>query len=360
MVVRLEDNVLNQRLAPEQPKFKIWSSAGLMLTYWCPSRCACCYVFADPQADNPQTQMSVEMALGAWRAIRQMAGPRGKVHITGGEPFGDYDRLKQILQGACEEKLEGLEKIETNAFWCTSEQIIRERLKELKSLGLKKLQISTDVYHQEYISLDLVQRAVEVGRQILGPNQVQVRWRDFLAQPVLVAGLSRTERDSAFADALNKRKERLLGRAAEELVNLLPQKDYNDFAGDNCARNLLAAQHVHIDGAGNVFSGTCLGIVTGRISTGGNETLERLWRQLNYHEHPIFSILLEQGPVGLLKEAKKYGYQHLPSYASKCHICYDVRRFLHEMGLYPVHLGPDLCYGIHENTLDKHEDKLED
>ena len=106
--VRLEDNVVNRILGPEQPKFRIWSSAGLMLTYWCPSRCACCYVFAGPDAGREETEMSVELAVACWRDIRELAGQRGKVHITGGEPFGNYERLKRILQAACEEQLDGL------------------------------------------------------------------------------------------------------------------------------------------------------------------------------------------------------------------------------------------------------------
>ena len=343
--MRLEDNVVNQILGPEQPKFKIWSSVGLMLTYWCPSRCACCYVFSGPDAGREETEMSVELALTCWRGVRELAGQRGKVHITGGEPFGNYERLKTILQVACEERLGGLEKIETNAYWCTDDKLVRRRLAELKEFGLTKLQVSTDVYHQEYIPLERVERAVRIAREVLGETGIQVRWRDFLAEPVLVASMSGSQRAAAFSAALAKRRERLLGRAAEELVNLFPLRNYENFAEDNCYKALLGAHHVHIDGKGNVFCGTCLGIVAGLADLKKGASLAEIWQRFDYRENPIFSVLAEYGPVGLLEQALKLGYRARVGYAGKCHLCYDIRRFLFIKGAYREILTPGVCYG---------------
>jgi len=343
--VRLEDNVANRTLSAEQPKFKIWSSAGLMLSYWCPAQCACCYVYSGPHVGGDSTEMSVELAVACWRSVRALAGERGKVHITGGEPFGDYERLRTVLQIACQERLGGLEKVETNAYWCTDEQLVRARLSELKSLGLSKLQVSTDVYHQEYIPIERVRLAVQVAREILGDSGVQVRWRDFLVRPVLVAGKDGAHRAAAFAKALRRRKERMLGRAAVELVSLFPLRDYKYFAETNCSRSLLGARHVHIDGVGNVFCGTCIGIVAGRAGSNKETSLEELWRDFDYRKHPIFSILAEKGPTELLVQAQKMGYRPKAGYADKCHICYDVRRFLYERNQFHRFLGPGVCYG---------------
>jgi hypothetical protein len=344
--VHLEDNVYNRQLAPDETKFKIWSSAGLMLTYWCSSRCACCYVFSSPKSGSQATNMSVDLALECWRGIRRLAGARSKVHITGGEPWGDFSRLERLLQAACEEGLEGLEKIETNAYWCTNEHLVRERLTRLRDLGLTKLQISTDVYHQEFVPLERVQLAVKVAQEILGPQGVQIRWRDFLADPVLVGPMNAPQRADSFRQAFSRRAERLLGRAAQELVSLFPLRDYVDFAEVNCKRNLLGAQHVHIDGAGNVFSGTCIGIITGKVVNGAPRPLDEIWRKFDYREHPIISVLVEQGPYGLLKLAQKFGYHRTEGYGSKCHLCYEVRKFLYERGEFLGYLGPGVCYGL--------------
>ena len=296
MAARLEDNVFNRGQKPHEAKFKIWNSAGLMLSYWCPGRCACCYVFSGPEAGSSETEMNTDLALDCWRSIKRLGGERGKVHITGGEPFGNYNRLKQILQLACEEQLGGLEKIETNAYWCQNAELVRERLTELKELGLKKLQISTDVYHQEYIPIEQVRLAARIAQEILGPEGVQVRWADFLAEPVLVKEMSSQDRQEAFRRALAQRPERLLGRAAVELSSLFQLRNYNSFTDDNCASRFLGARHIHIDGAGNVFSGTCIGIIIGNIRSGGS--LDELWRSFDFRVHPITSVLAGGGARG--------------------------------------------------------------
>jgi len=163
---------------------------------------------------------------------------------------------------------------------------------------------------------------------------------------VLVGPMSSKERGAAFLGAMGQRPERLLGRAAEKLSNLLPAKVYDDFAGQNCKKNLLGAQHVHIDGSGNVFSGTCIGIITGTVEVGQEGGLDKLWQGFDYREHPIISVLVEQGPVGLIKSAIEVGYQPKRGYAGKCHLCYEIRRFLFEKKCYNGFIGPSVCYGL--------------
>ncbi len=290
--------------------------------------------------------MSVEMALACWRGVRDLAGPSGQVHLTGGEPFEDYERLEQILQGAQQSGLEGLEKIETNAYWCTDEELVRRRLLRMGELGLTRLQISTDVYHQEYISIERVRLGARIAQEVLGPERVQIRWRDFLTEPILVGPMKRAERAAAFRAAMGKRRERLLGRAAKELSGLLPSRVYDDFADINCKQNLLGARHVHIDGNGNVFSGTCMGIILGKVGTARHESLDKLWQGFDYREHPIVAILVEGGPGGLITPAERLGYQRKKGYASKCHLCYEIRRFLYQSGKYGGYIGPSVCYGL--------------
>ena len=361
MTLNLEDNLVNRTLSPDQPKIKLWRSVGLMLSYWCSSRCSCCYVFSGPDARDCQTEMSIDLALQCWRGIRRLAGDRGRVHLTGGEPFGDYDRLRDLLRAAQAEGLTGLEKIETNAYWCTDEDLTRDRLQELKSLGMTKLQISSDIYHQQYVPLERVRLAVRVAQDVLEPDNMglpqssvgdnhhpglQVRWRDFLDEPELVGDLTLEQRQAAFARTLHRRGERMLGRAAEELAFLMPTRPCEQFADDNCTHSILGAAHVHIDGAANIFLGTCVGI----IAANANSTpLDEAWRRFDYRENPILSVLAQSGPTGLLPQAEKLGYQRLSGYASKCHLCYELRRFLFQRKNHKECLGPAVCYGLKSN-----------
>ena len=326
-----------------------------MLTYWCPSRCACCYVFSGPAAGSDDTEMSADFALDCWRSVGALAGANAKIHITGGEPFGRYGRLKDILVRAALKKdrpeqngLCRLEKIETNAGWCEDQTQVRQRFQELTALGVRKVQISTDIYHQEYVPIERVRLAARIGAEVLGPDGIQVRWRDFLENPVNLAELAGPQRRSAMAAALAHRSERLLGRAANELANLFELKHLDDFVEMNCRPNLLGARHVHVDGAGNVFIGTCIGIIAANIKE-SRMSLDQIWRKFDPREHPIIAVLIEHGPAGLLEPAKEFGYQPLENgYASKCHLCYELRRFLYKNKAFGSALGPRQCYGLCE------------
>ena len=75
--------------------------------------------------------MPNDFALDAWAGLIA-ASPHGcRVHLTGGEPFGDFDLLLDLCRQARRRGLGPLEKIETNGGWARDEQEIRVRLTAL-------------------------------------------------------------------------------------------------------------------------------------------------------------------------------------------------------------------------------------
>ena len=109
--MNLSQNIYNQTLGVTEPKFKIWRNAGLLLTYKCNAKCEFCYYNCSPQQDG---LMPVEMAISAWRSLKELAGDSAKIHITGGEPFLYWDLLVEILREAKQNKLTPADMIETN------------------------------------------------------------------------------------------------------------------------------------------------------------------------------------------------------------------------------------------------------
>ena len=60
--------------------------------------------------------MSADTALSIWSQLRDTT-PRGcRVHITGGEVFGNWELLIEIINRAKGRGLTPLDKVETNAF----------------------------------------------------------------------------------------------------------------------------------------------------------------------------------------------------------------------------------------------------
>lgn len=315
-----------------------------MVTYWCNAKCAFCYVYSAPDRGG---KMSAVDAVAFWRGLLAQAtcGGRGmRIHLAGGEPFGDWPQLLSIVRAARDAGLPPLEKIETNAYWAIDDNLIRARLEQLDAFGVEMLHISADAYHQEFIPLDRVKRLLTVARRVLGGRRVRVRWWDTLLRPVEVRGKNASEKQTIFALAAVKHADRIAGRAADRLAPLLPRYTAAHFRHRHCASEILEGRHVHVDAFGNVFPGVCAGIILGNLH---EESADALWNRLNreWVANPVLEAVVRGGSYALMEAAHEHGY--IPrddGYASKCHLCSDVRQFLFERGVWPNAIGPADCY----------------
>lgn len=336
--MNLLDNIYNQRINRDRPKLKLWRYTGLMLTYRCSAACAFCYYCCDPEKD---ALMSVDTAMASWEGLIRLAGDTARVHLTGGEPFLVFDRLAAIVQQTHKRGLKGLEYIETNGSWAADDNDIREKLMFLDAHGMEKLKISCDPFHLEYVPAENILRLKSVAEKILGKSRVMVRWEQYLQNPVSFAGISESEKHKIYRKALKDDPCRLTGRAAFKLGDLLEQKPASHFMGCNCAESFLGAKGVHIDPYGNVFCGQCSGMCVGNIN---HAPLDTLWREFDPEQMDFWKILFAGGPCGLLDLAQKEGYAQRPGFATKCHICTELRRFCFDKKLFWPIISPDECY----------------
>lgn len=337
-MTELLENIYNNQVGRDEQKFKLWRSAGLLLTYKCNASCEFCYYNCSPEKNG---LMPVDSAISAWQSLRTLAGDNARVHITGGEPFLYWDRLVEILQEGKRQKLGPLDMVETNGFWATDEKIVRERLKILDGLGMLRLKISCDPFHQEYIGIEPVKRLANVARGLLGEKRVLVRWEKYLDSPVEVWRLSQDELNRQYRSAVKDYPCRFTGRAAGKLAELVAEDTVEQIAQANCKEAFLGAKGVHIDPYGNIFSGTCSGIIIGNIN---QSPLENIWKQFQPAKSEFVDTLFKVGPFGLLEKVTKLGYQKAEVYASKCHLCTSIRQFLFDNGLERSIIGPAECY----------------
>ncbi len=329
----LSENIFNAGRQRDQSQFKLWRSAGLLLTYRCSAACAFCYYHCTPEKGG---LLPVDTALAAWRSLKALAGEAAKVHLTGGEPFLHWDRLVAILAAGRSEKLGPVDLVETNGSWAASEALVRDRLHALLELGVRRLKVSVDPFHQEYVDIEPVRLLAAVAKQTFGPQRVLVRWEEGLT-----ACGPPADRDAAYVQAYRDHPFRFTGRAAGHLADLIASEPAEVLADANCLGDFLGAKGVHIDPYGNVFSGTCSGIIVGNVNA---TPLEDLWRRFTPEQDPLLRTLCECGPCGLLAEADQAGYQRLARYADKCHLCTHVRQFLFEKGRQTSVVGPPECY----------------
>ncbi len=319
---------------------KYWSSAGLMLTYWCNARCSSCYVCSGPDRHE---EMSVDFALSIWGQLIDTSPHGCRVHLTGGEPFGDWERLIELCRRAKQQNLGPLKSIETNAFWATDEQIVHRRLGELDAAGCDKLVISTDPYHQQYVPIENCRLAARVAQELWGPDRLQVRWLDWLENGFDTDKLPPAERAELFADYARHGHERFSGRAADQLAPQMQCKKWQEFADKCCKEAVFRSRHVHVAPAGRVMPDTCAGIVLGVV---GQRSIADIWQGLeaDFACRPVLAELADGGPVKLMKLAEPHGFVGRQKYVSKCHLCWDIRRFLVNASLYDDTLGPAWMY----------------
>ena len=336
VMLDLSDNAYNRARARHEPKFKLWRSAGLLLTYQCNAACEFCYYHCTPEKGG---LMPVELCLAAWRSLRALAGESAKIHLTGGEPFLHWDHLVTILVEGRRQNLGPVDLVETNGFWATSDQIVRARSQRLIDLGVQRLKISVDSFHQEYVPMAPVRRLATIAREMLGSECVLVRWEEYLDTDAAVPVAD--QRDAVYLDTYHEHPCRFKGRAADHLAGLHASRPADAFANSNCLGGFLGAKGVHIDPYGNVFSGTCSGIIVGNI----NETpLETMWQQFGPERNALVETLCGQGPCGLLERAESLGYERLGAYADKCHLCTLLRQFFLEKNCEIATVGPAACY----------------
>jgi MoaA/NifB/PqqE/SkfB family radical SAM enzyme len=336
---KLNVNLFNHRQQRHQPKLKYWRYAGLMLTYRCTAACRFCYYYCSPQSTG---LMPVATAIEAWQGLVRIAGKNANLHITGGEPFLYFERLSEILEQAHQLRLPGLDSVETNADWGNNEQEISEKLKFLDAVGLNRLKISWDPFHEEFVELESIQRLSMIARKVLGPDRVLIRWEHYLDHPSGIRSKNEPDKYSILQNALKSDGCRFTGRAAEVLGPLAAQYPANYFRNRQCQNALLSAKGVHIDPYGNVFNGQCSGMVIGNIT---RKPLDELWKTWQPDRDEFWNILYHSGPYGFIDEACATGYPIREKYASKCHLCADIRRFFFDKGRYSQIITPRDCYG---------------
>jgi len=314
-----------------------------MLTYKCNCACEFCYYNCDP---NKGGLMPVDTVVNAWQSLKILAGDSAKIHITGGEPFLYWEHLLQILDQAQKQNLGRVDLIETNGFWATSEKIVRQRLKRLDELGMNRFKVSTDPFHQQYVDIESVRRLAGMATEVLGSERVLVRWQKYLENPTDMKNLSPAELEQQYLNAIKDYPCRFTGRAAGKLAELAASQSIESLAAMNCRSAYLGAKGVHIDPFGNVFSGTCSGIIIGNVNVRAvrEPPLLDIWKQFDPQSADLIGTLFEKGPFGLLAEAEKQGYKRKEFYAGKCHLCTSIRQFFFNNGLEKPIVGPAECY----------------
>jgi hypothetical protein len=226
--------------------------------------------------------------------------------------------------------------VETNCYWCKTDELTFERLQTLKEKGLKGIMISVNPFYTEYVPFERTDRCIRISQAVFGPNVMiyQLEYYHLFKQLGVTGRLSIDEylnltREESVSDRVELF---LMGRAAEKLKGLYPGDAAKRFFSTPCLPDFLRSWHNHFDNYGNFMPGYC-----GGISLGSWFKLDQLLQDgIDLQNRPVLKFLVNQDMQGLFNFAAERGYHELSDgYVSKCHLCLDIRKFLAPTGDYP-------------------------
>jgi organic radical activating enzyme len=299
------------------------TSGGIMTNYECTVRCAHCRHNASP--NRTKGFISEELVSKIIRKLEAL-GCRS-VHIEGGEPFIYPDELIRTVKQIGQSQI-FLEHIVTNCSWYKNQKETKNLLKALKQYGLRRLLVKVSPFQNENIPLRKVTNVAQIADSLginvmIWDNEVYPEVASF--HPAKTHSLNKYIKKFG-PDYMKKVAScfnvTFAGRTFEAYENYLTKYSLNDLLLQNkgCLHSFPTQNHFHVDMFGNfVFSHT----------NGVSIELKDVGQPIDPKKYPFLSILIHGGVNSLYKLATtKYGFSAKPEYLSKCHLCYEIRRFL--------------------------------
>ena len=308
-------------------------SGGILLSYKCTSECKHCMY-----ACSPRWKADWLSEKDAEKILNQLAdkirpSPFGPneiginygLHFTGGEPFLNFDLLLKIIEMANGHGIPST-FVETNCLWCIDDETTREKLKQLKKVGLHGILISVNPFILEQVPFERTERAARISKEIFSKNVISYQeffYRQFKGFNIKNSLSFEEYLQKAGHESLYHIELLPMGRAAYKLAYLHKKYPARQFFGESCKQELTRDWHVHIDNYGNYMTGYC-----GGISLGDARDLDSL-HEIDLDEKPILEALVTNLKKLYEFGVEEFGYTELSEgYISKCHLCVDIRKCL--------------------------------
>jgi len=322
----------------------LYSGAGIIVTYKCSAACLhCCYASSPKRSGEYMSRQTADKIF----ALLKKTGCHS-VHIGGGEPFMNFEKLLEVCKSAYENNI-SVDYIETNASWQTNEKDVSEKLKKLKSAGVGCLLISLDPFHNEFVPYAKIKNLADCCRK----NGVGTFiWRSEFERAVRQAGdenkiHSLIEYEKIFGGDFLKTAAESYGlsyngralRILEKISNDKDKRPCEYFLKENgCADRIKSLRHFHVDLNGDLIPPSCNGFRANVFDMCG--------AGLDSDKYINFTAVINGGLSALFERAKNLGFKpDSAGYFSKCALCFGIKKYLCEnniasAGTEPADIGP--------------------
>ncbi len=315
--------------------------SGIITNYVCTAACRHCMFASAPHL--PKEYISAETAERLAELLQEAR--TSSVHIGGGEPFMNFDALTTLIRILHRHGV-GIDYIETNAFWCSDDDFVRERLAKLKALGVDTIMVSVDPFHIEFVPLE---RPIRLCRMLRACGFDYFIWKERYLRSLMHLDHSRIYTHDELKELLGKdyitetASEYGLGMNGRALFiadSLYPRRVAEEWLSSVPCSSLANTSHCHLDLYGSIIPSGCPG-----ISADARDYLEENFPSDKY---PVLSRLTSGGIRALYDYACQKGFIPLPQgYPSRCALCYAMRTYLRTCAP-SADMAPDCFYSSME------------
>ena len=135
---------------------------GFVVTKQCNATCTHCSQSCGPYRQERLATEDIVRVMNEAAAIDD--GSALAFDLTGGEPFLDFEALVEIVSHGT--ALGAEVSCVTNAFWARSDELARSKLTQLQAAGLAALSASVSRFHQRFVPLQFVGRALRIAQEM--------------------------------------------------------------------------------------------------------------------------------------------------------------------------------------------------
>lgn len=236
-----------------------------------------------------------------------------KIHITGGEPFEDIDKLLLISKSISNYDFEFA--VITNGKWCKGKEVAEKILRNLKSNNLIGLTISYDSYHAKFVNEESIKILINVATSMKIPVTLYASYCSDTQNETdhILSRISRNEVE------IRKRWILPVGIAKINKIstNYKKYSELNDFCPTS---NILT-----FFPTGDCYP--CCSAGTHNNLSIGNIRHEKLSSVIyNRFNNPYMKIIEEEGPKGIVERLPWSLKEKLKAnrYTNTCHLCYEI------------------------------------
>ena len=311
----------------------------MIVTYKCNSMCDHCRFRSGPNLDSVIPPRKAKEWVKALRDSFDLE----RLVLYGGEPTLYFREMCDIAEFA--HSVGVSIHVETNCSWATTPDRAVKVLSRLKGLNPQFL-FSFDGFHARFIPFDRVRNAITAAKKLGIIYHHEIALTDNIDAEndydKLTKGLVKELSEEGSLGNYALYRSFYTGRAAEKLAErfvgeiCISPHFYKDFLPDfrrldqKCVELpwYLDISHentnvLDVDPYGWVSFGC--GIAIGNAN---DSSITKVVEDYDPRDHPIISVLMREGPVGLTKIPEAEGYPVKTRYVEKCHLCQDIRNYI--------------------------------